>query len=254
MTFLPLLLFLSQEPLRFDAVSVRPDPPPAHFSLDFDPVKPGGKYLHPSTALLHLIGFAHNVRNASLNLTGLPGWAKDRNYAISATAGSDYPTDLSPAENQRRVQAMLRTMLEERFRLKMHAETKQEQLFELHTTKQGFQFPAVDPPVPPAKEGRVSGAMSNAVGTIVATKGTMTGMRQMLEVFLKRTVLDKTGLTGYYDFEVKWESPNPTEGFGPEGIAMLISTLRSKFGLELKATRGPVTYWVVDRIEPPSEN
>jgi uncharacterized protein (TIGR03435 family) len=254
--FLPFLLLLGQEPPRFEAVSVRPDPPPFHYSQDFNPVKPGGKFLYPSASLTYLIAFAYDVKSP-MQLTGLPGWTRGRSFAVSASAGADYPANLSPSENLKRVRTMLRNMLEDRFQLKLQTETKQEQVYELHVAKQGFQFPAVDPPVSPATAGPVMAILGDAKGSIFTTKGTMAGMAQTLEVFLHRPVLDRTGLTGYYDFNVNWESPNPnaeSSGLGADGIALLISTLRSKFGLELKSTKGPVPYWVVDRLEPPTEN
>jgi uncharacterized protein (TIGR03435 family) len=256
--FLFLSLLSMQPSPRFETVSVRMVPQETEGPLrsqDFDPVKPGGRYFDSHASLFFMIAFAYNVTNPSSQLGGLPQWAKNRNFSVSASAGSDYPADLPAGENRERVRAMLRNMLEDRFQLRVRTEIRQEQTYELHTAKQGFQIPAVDPPVPPARAGYVNAAMSDASGRIVATKATMAGMAQMLQVFLRRPVADRTGLTGHYDFDEKWESPNATEGsLGAEGIAMLISTLRTKFGLELKGAKGPVTHWVVDRIEPPSEN
>lgn len=70
-------------------------------------------------------------------------------------------------------------------------------------------------------------------------------------------MIDQTGLNGHYDFNVQWSAPEGTTssaGLGTEGRGLLISMLKDKFGLQLSGAYGPVQYWVVDQIEPPTEN
>ena len=70
----------------------------------------------------------------------------------------------------------------------------------------------------------------------------------------------RTGLKGYYDFDVQWSAPKTLDGqrpapqFGAEGAGLLISTLQELFGLRLTNATGPVEYWVVDHVEPPADN
>ncbi|HEY2014026.1 MAG TPA: TIGR03435 family protein, partial [Bryobacteraceae bacterium] len=112
----------------------------------------------------------------------------------------------------------------------------------------------------PEKEGLVNAAMGDSGGRIIGRKSTMAGMARMLVIFLKRPVIDRTGLAGYYDFDVKWSAPPsadgqpPAAGFGAAGSGMLISTLQDQFGLRLVNSKGPVKYWVTDHVEPPTEN
>jgi uncharacterized protein (TIGR03435 family) len=62
-------------------------------------------------------------------------------------------------------------------------------------------------------------------------------------------------LKGYYDFDVKWSAPGPAStGLGAEGIGLLLSALQNQFGLRVVETKGPVEYWVVDHVEPPTRN
>ena len=88
----------------------------------------------------------------------------------------------------------------------------------------------------------------------------MAGMARMLVIFLKRPVVDSTGLKGYYDFDVKWSAPEspdgklPADRYGAAGAALLISTLQDQFGLRLTSSTGSVKYWVIDHVEPPTEN
>jgi uncharacterized protein (TIGR03435 family) len=70
-------------------------------------------------------------------------------------------------------------------------------------------------------------------------------------------VTDQTGLKGYYDINVKWTAPEGSgagDGLGADGIGLLIAMLPDQLGLRLTKGTGPVRYWIVDRVEPPSSN
>jgi uncharacterized protein (TIGR03435 family) len=151
---------------------------------------------------------------------------------------------------------MLRALLEDRFHLQLHIETRQEAILKLEAAKGSIKITQAEPPVPPAKEGPVGAAIGNDSGRIVGNRSTMAGLAKTLAIFLKRPVVDQTGLTGYYDFDVKWSAPEAAAapGLGPEGIGLLISALQNQFGLSLTRAVGPVKYWVVDRAEPPADN
>jgi uncharacterized protein (TIGR03435 family) len=84
---------------------------------------------------------------------------------------------------------------------------------------------------------------------------------------LDRTIFDKTGLTGKYDFELKWapdEAPPPITGGTQGGLPMndaatdpgpsLFTALQEQLGLKLEPQKGPVDVIVIDHIERPSEN
>ena len=85
-------------------------------------------------------------------------------------------------------------------------------------------------------------------------------LARTLVIFLKRPVVDTTGLTGYYDFDVKWRAPDSQDGTphvrGSMGVGFgqLNSVLQDQFGLQLKKSTGDVKHWVVDHIEPPTAN
>jgi len=255
----------AQQPIepRFDVVSIRvvpPNTPPTMLDIDFTPVLPGGQFVHPRADLLQMIAIAYSMKgNVSTQLVGLPNWAKNESYAVAAKPGQGFPA-LSPAENAERVRIMLRAMLADRFHLQLHTETRREPVFNLEVGKGGITMKEVDPPAPPAKEGHVGAAVGDIGGRMIGKKSTMAGVAVALGIFLQKPVLDQTGLKGYYDFDVKWSAPEaldgrtPSSGLGADGIALLISTMQGKFGLRLTKTTGPVEYWVVDHVEPPSGN
>jgi uncharacterized protein (TIGR03435 family) len=225
-------------------------------SFDFNPVLPGGQYVDSRAILLFMIGFAYDVKNLSVQLVGLPEWAKEASYSVSAKPAEGFPA-LSPAENREQVRVMLRDMLEDRFRLRVHTEIRQEAVLQLEVAKGGIKMKEVPAPVPPEKEVPVGAAFGNEGGRMVGSKSTMAGMVQALAIMLKRPVIDRTGLTGHYDFNVRWRAEDPaaaTPGMGADGSALLISNLPDMLGLRLTKTSGPVTYWIVDHIERPTAN
>jgi uncharacterized protein (TIGR03435 family) len=247
---------------RFEVVSIRPVPPnapPIMRDQFFAPVLPGGQFVDSRTDLFFMIAFAYDVADPSIRLVGLPDWAGSRTFSVSAKPAPGSPA-LSPNENKELVRVMLRAMLEERFHLRLHTENRQDRVYSLEVAKGGFRFKTVDPPMPPEMEGPVNAAMGDSGGRIMGKKATMTGMARMLVIFLKRPVVDATGLKGYYDFDVKWSAPEspdgktPADSYGTAGGGLLISTLRDQFGLRLTSSTGPVKYWVVDHVEPPTEN
>ena len=73
-------------------------------------------------------------------------------------------------------------------------------------------------------------------------------------------MIDKTGLTGRYDFELKWTpdivSPGPDGAPPPSDTdaPSLFTALSDQLGLKLESTKGPVQVWVIDGIEKPSLN
>lgn len=245
---------------RFDVVSIRPVPPnlpPVMREQNWTPVLPGGQYVNSRASLLWMIGFAYDVKQ-DLQLTGLPNWAKTQIYSVAAKPAPGFPL-LPPDKNTEQVRLMMRAMLADRFHLTLHTETRQERVFHLEVANGGVKLKEVAPPVPPEKEGHVNAAVGNRYGRMIGKKSTMAGIASVLTLFLNQTVVDRTGLKAYYDFDVKWsalEPPDgpPSPGFGAEGTALLISALRDQFGLRLVKGTGPVEYWVVDHVEPPSEN
>jgi uncharacterized protein (TIGR03435 family) len=244
----------------FDVVSIHlvpPNTPPTMRSQDFTPVLPGGQYIHSRAELFEMISFAYQVQNYA-QLVGLPNWAKNQSYSVSAKPADGFPA-LPPSENREQVRLMMRAMLADRFHLQIHTETRQEPILNLATGNGGMKIKEVDPPVPPDSEGHVNAAVGDTGGRMIARKATMAGLAGVLAMFLKRPVVDQTGLKGYYDFDVRWsaEAPQgqpPTPGLGTEGEGLLISNLQSQFGLRLTKALGPVEYWVVDQVEPPTEN
>jgi uncharacterized protein (TIGR03435 family) len=166
---------------------------------------------------------------------------------------------MTAGERTKERRLMEQSLLADRFKLKAHFETREMPLFQLALAKGGSKLK--ENPDDPAK-GRI------AVGTSMI-RGNAAPMRWLIDALESvpdiggRVGIDKTGLTGAYDFSLKWApmeataAPDGGSGTAPsldaEG-ASLFTAIEEQLGLKLVPTKGPGQVLVVDHIERPSEN
>lgn len=183
------------------------------------------------------------------------------------------------------VKLMWQSFLEDRFKLKVHRETREMPVYELVVGKGGFKEkewvdrkpddPAEipnEPGTPPKLDkdgfpiipaGQTMGFFTGGSAHFVAPAGTMKQLAQMLESRLSigggtpRPVIDATGLTGKYDIKLTWspQADNPPAGKeAPEGQSML-EALESQLGLKIRQGKANLEMLVVDHIEKvPTDN
>lgn len=90
----------------------------------------------------------------------------------------------------------------------------------------------------------------------------MAALAKMLVPAVRRSVVDQTGLTGYFDadfdFMAEIPPPPPPPGvpnpFGPDPFVSVFTVLPEQLGLKLDSRRGQVDVLVIDRAEHPTEN
>lgn len=176
---------------------------------------------------------------------GLPGWAHSEMYDVEARMS---PATMAALEKRPPVgpyspnQLLLQTMLAERFHLKVHIETRQGLLYDLVVAKGGIKMK-------PSAAGEKSGMWGGGF-QLTGRATTVEGLAGMLPV--GRIVVDKTGLTGKYDFTLKW-TPFDQEGQADAGPS-IFTALQEQLGLKLVPAKGPVEALVVDHVERPSAN
>jgi uncharacterized protein (TIGR03435 family) len=217
-------------------------------------IQPGGRFTATGVTLKELIGQAWNVRE--FQISGGPGWIGSERYDINAKA--EGVGERIPREQLR---PMLRALLEERFRLKVHEESKEMPLYALVAAKSGSKLAASagEQPGPMIRMGR---------GRLDVKNAPMSMLAQSLSQQLGRHIVDKTGLAGNYDFVLQW-TPEPGQGGGgpfagprsPDALPpadttgpSIFTALQEQLGLRLEAQRGPVPVIVIDQVEKPSEN
>jgi bla regulator protein BlaR1 len=152
-----------------------------------------------------------------------------------------------PAKEQsRQIQLMEQALLADRFKLKVHFETRSLPVYALELAKGG-------PKMVEAKPDEVSTLTGTGDGQSNVLKGQALTMAQLVRSPLLRPdgrmVVDQTGLTGKYDFTLK-SSTGDADGGGPS----LFTAMEEQLGLKMVSTKAPVEVIVVDHVERPGEN
>jgi uncharacterized protein (TIGR03435 family) len=207
-------------------------------------------------------------------ISGLPNWAKSENYDISAKVG---PSDVAVLQkltiDQRR--RMLQPLLVERFKLKVHFETKELPVYALVIDKKGprIREARTGGDHPPGIQGgggdANTGMMFMGAGQITGQGVPIASLVKMLsQQNLGRRILDKTGLTGKYDFKLQWSpekdsatmftsAQNSQQRATPSvdsSLPGIFTALQEQLGLKLESQKGPVQTLVIDHAEKPSDN
>ena len=215
-------------------------------------------YLAEGVRPFTLIFAAYDLKIAE-QLENLPHWASETLYTINAK--SDPSTDealakLSESDALAEKRHMLQVLLAERFHLQIHPETRTSTTYELITTSRTAKLMT---PV----QGDVGKTVNTCRMYFFRDKGAEVDSKGCpfhiffndLEHNLGTDVLDRTGLTGMYAYHLMWWPAQFPQGApSEERYPPLRDALREQLGLELKPTKGPVTFWVVDHIERPTPN
>jgi uncharacterized protein (TIGR03435 family) len=198
-----------------------------------------------------------------------PGWLSTARFDVAAKADASVP--------QQDLPLMLRALLVDRFRLAVHHETRQLPVYALvlarvdgkfgpqFRTPSGCVRPPQNQPTSPQIGQRTSSpqACDNKVlpGDMSSRGATMLTLTVNLSVFVGRTVVDRTGFTGMFDYDLRWTpdlTPQSRGNASPGGPAAdpnrpsLFTALQEQLGLKLESTRGPVEVLVIDHVEMPT--
>ncbi len=223
----------SQPLPQFEVVSVKPSPLIGGGGIATD------ETANPRSPIIHGILPRDLIRRAyslkAYQVSG-PGWLETEFYDLLAK------TSEPVSDSVRRL--MLEDMLARRFELVAHFETKQLPSYELLVGEGGLKIKPVEPEGPP---GRVYGRKNG----IRAEQASMRVLADVLARELDRPVLDKTGVAGIFDFDVKWTplTAEPEAETGPSVFAAVRA-----LGLKLEPRKAPIQVLVVDHMAKPSPN
>jgi uncharacterized protein (TIGR03435 family) len=194
-----------------------------------------GQVVFTNQTLKRLIERAYNLK--PFQLSG-PDWLDSVRFDIAAK----YPPD---TKNEDRT-LMLRTLLEDRFKLAVHRQSKEMPGYVLMVGKK-FKLKPVEP------GGSGTDSHGGRVRTLTATKTSMSSLADFIARNLGETVVDQTGLDGVYDFELRWT--NDDQATDAESAPTLFTALQETLGLSLQRQKVPVEIVVVDHAERvPTEN
>lgn len=242
--------------------------------------QPGGRFITINTPVTLLVTFAYQLQ--PYQLLGAPDWARDERYDLVAKYDGD-PPPVNPADGAGHMMLALRTLLADRFALKIRRETREMDIYQLVMARPGGKpGPALKPagdecrqPAGAAPGGPPAGPPPlRPDGTPV-----FCGFRQQPNRFqlngmalsqfangvaqrVGRQVVDRTGLAGEWSFDIMFTPPagGPPP---PPGVELppvdptlpdLFTALQEHLGLKLESVKGQVPVVVVESVSRPTED
>jgi uncharacterized protein (TIGR03435 family) len=220
-----------------------------------------GRLRMRNAPLRGLIQLAYGVEG--YQISGGPSWLASERFDIEAKAAGNPSTKEMQGP-------MLQALLEDRFKLAVHRETKEGPVYELkllngtrkiQPSTSGTCIPynpdAAPPPAPSPGQPRPNFCDFPHLGRqgqnrTLDGKGLRIGdvVQTLARAELHRPVLDRTDLTGTFDIHLEW---TPDSAAAPDGLS-IFTALREQLGLRLDSSRAPTEMIVIDRVEKPSGN
>ena len=234
LTLATLLALQAQSP-SFEVASIKPNRSAAVDS-NMNSL-PHGRLIATNITVMELIRFAYTMKD--YQISHAPRWLDSDRFDINAKTAESKRTVLDDLKSQ------IRQLLEERFQLAIHRETKPMPVYLLTVAKGGPKLKRHD-------EGKGSGTR-NRCGHLTGTRLTMDTIATALSRHFERDVLNRTQLEGKYDFELDW---TPDTGPCPdaEPRPSIFTAIQEQLGLRLEPSKGPVGILIIDHIAHPSEN
>lgn len=245
--------FSQTERLQFEVATIKPNKsgdPGAHVGTDGP-----RRFSSENASLQFLVQWAWSVRE--FQIVGGPKWFSSDRFDIQAVAEGDATFEQS--------RLMLRTLLEDRFRLKVHREKREQPVYILTQSKNGAKIQPLPPggcveldaiTKPPA-EGETPPKLCGSAGwgpsEVKGTGLTMANLATYLSDALERPVIDQTGLAGFYDIELIW-TPDDSVAAAADLGPSIFTAIQEQLGLRLDASRTPAEVLVIDSAQPPTEN
>lgn len=267
---------------RFELASVKPSTGPTG-----ERGQPGGRYLATRSVKFFIAdAFFFGTPLQMSRVIGGPGWIESALYEINGQAST--PWQRSPDGPPRELFLMIRSLLEERFKLKTHMETRELPVYELVLARADkspgpqLRRPTVDcdaliaavragapPPARQPNEPPPCGAMRGPA-RLLAGSIPMEQFANMLTFVMAdangpagaadaRRVIDKTGLSGRFAITLAWTPERIPEAPPPPGIPpidpngpSLVTALQEQLGLKLQSARSRMEVVVIDSIERPT--
>jgi uncharacterized protein (TIGR03435 family) len=213
----------------------------------------------------NLISVAYGADQGQI--VGVPKWPWPTVFVIEAKGDAEADAKLAALSGEQQwaeQQHMLQALLEDRFKLKTHWETKQGDIYNLVVAKGGPKLGAEGSMPPSADELKMFAGhppplfqKNDGEGyNLIAHACTMSLWVRMLTAQFGRPVIDKTGLTGKYDFVLKykgrWDRDRNADDLDP--TPPMDRALQDELGLKVEPAKGAVKSLVIDHIDKPSEN
>jgi uncharacterized protein (TIGR03435 family) len=206
-----------------------------------------------------LILRAYELMFEEHRLVGTPPWASSDNFDIVATL----PEGATP----RQIPAMLRALFAERFKLLVHMEVRESPAYalvvarndprlgsQLHRAANDCGTSADKGFVAPQPNPKDAQPCELEIGAAIKGRGQrLDVLARTLMPFVGRTVIDRTGLTGGFDFDIQ-AAEVAEGGAGGGDVPSIFTAVQEQLGLKLESIRAPLEFVVIDRMDHPEPN
>lgn len=227
---------LGQAPVKtpaFEVSSVRALPPGKMEQTELVSVE-GGSFVVKNATMQFLISLAYNVPH--WNMAGQPDWLETREYDVTARPGGEGTVSYETTR------LMLQQLLQERFHLALHRETQERAGYAMVLAKGGLKLK-------PGREDGKQGFISS--NRLHRSSLKLKQLAEMLAIPAGKPVVDRTGVTGTYDVDLRFAPEDATDSTLPS----LVTALEEQAGLKLEPQKVPVEVLVIDHVESePTEN
>lgn len=232
----------------FEVASVKPSPPQSVRMFDGmmngGGVRAPGMIAYTRATLDDLLTRAYDLADRE-QISG-PAWLDTEPYDIFAK--------IPPGTTTEQFRAMMRRLLDERFKLTVHHLTKDFPVYELVVAKNGPKFKEPGETSTAAKPGMAM-RFEDGRARLTSHQEPLSMLAGMLRTSAGRQVLDKTGLTGTYDFTLEFSIRGLTAVPGDDPLPSLLEALQQQLGLKSEDKKAPFDVVVVDHAEKvPTEN
>jgi uncharacterized protein (TIGR03435 family) len=237
----------------FEVATIKPTPPDWPGAARYMRMQTAHQFAAKNYTLRVILSAAYNLTPKAVS--GGPAWVDSDYFDIVAEA----PGDVRPTLEEQ--MSMLRKLLATRFNLSVHREEKEFAIYALTVAKGGPKLTPSTPVTSPEGDPPLVFRLSPDGAQLPARDATMGELAWVMQrTAVDRPEVDRTGLSGRYDFELEW-TPDETQFGGnvPTGNPEppkpdLFSAMQQQLGLRLEATRGPIEALVIDRAEKATEN
>jgi uncharacterized protein (TIGR03435 family) len=233
-------------PLSFDVASIKERDlrePLGMVGIQLTP----GRVSSRCASLGALVFFAYDLTLSS-SIRGLPDWGDTSCSDYSSKDTYEVQATMAPETTDVQARQMMQTLLGERFKLMVHWETRTLPIYSLVIAQGGFKLKPSDPKdvSRSVMECPTDDRNCHSFGGRPAQ---ISVLAQLLSVSAGRPVVDRTGVTGTYRWDLTWAGDSAFSS-----LPSLPAALKERFGLELKADTAPLQVLVIDHAERPSAN
>jgi uncharacterized protein (TIGR03435 family) len=188
-----------------------------------------------------MLQIAYGIHDTQI--VGGPKWVSKDRYDLHGIP------DVAGVPNLKQTQEMYQKLLADRFHLRFHREVRDIPIYALTVAKGGPMLKIADP----NEELNTGSSGGGGQRTLRFSNMSMPNLALNLNLYEDRPVIDKTALSGRYDFTLKWTDDVSKED-EPNAPPSIFTAIREQLGLRMDAVKGPAEVLVIDQLERPSAN